>query len=234
MQNVTNEPVTPCTQVQHNSRILGSGRVDLPNTEVAPMILATLVMICALPQAAVVRDLPADSTAAIETAKNLVPSASKLPESPAPKLERDAAVPATKLFDAASPEPSASPAIQPASRTPLPIKPALTRGYENSRDKKIWYGLMAVSHGAAAFDAWSTRRAVAGGYGTEANPFLRAASHSNMIYAATQVSPAVMDLIGRKMMTSQNRWIRRFWWLPQAAGTGLSISAGVHNTSLVP
>lgn len=191
------------------------------------MILATLVMICALPQAAIIHDTPADS-AAVETARNIVP-ASKLPESPAPKIEKDAS--SAKLLEAANPD--ASPAIEPAHPA-LPIKSALTRTYENPRDKKIWYGLMAVSHGAAAFDAWSTRRAVAGGYGTEANPFLRAASHSNMMYVATQVSPAVMDLLGRKMMTSHNTWVRKFWWLPQAAGTGFSLSAGVHNMALVP
>lgn len=192
------------------------------------MVLAALVMLCALPQAAVIHDTPANSVAAVESAKNMSPLAARLPESPEPKVAKDAFLSA-KSTDAAS----SAPAIQPASAA-VPIRPALTREYENPRDKKIWYGLMAVSHGAAAFDAWSTRRAVAGGYGTEANPFLRAASHSNMIYVATQVSPAVMDLIGRKMMTSHNSWIRRMWWLPQTAGAGLSISAGVHNTSLVP
>lgn len=193
------------------------------------MILATLVMICALPQAVVLHDTPSDSTRVTETARNLAPS--KLPESPAPKIEKD--VTSARLVDAGTPGASPAPAIQPA-HPPLPVKSAFTATYENARDKKIWYGLTAVSHGAAAFDAWSTRRAVAGGYGTEANPFLRAASHSNLIYVATQVSPAIMDLLGRKMMGSHNTWIRRFWWLPQAAGTGLSVSAGVHNMALVP
>lgn len=196
------------------------------------MILATLVMLCALPQAAVIHDSPADSAAIVETAKNGSSLAARLPESPEPKIVKDRSMGA-KSADSASREVASAPAIQPASAA-VPIKPAFSREYENRRDKKIWYGLMAVGHGAAAFDAWSTRRAVAGGYGTEANPFLRAASHSNMIYVATQVSPAVMDLLGRKMMTSHHSWIRKIWWLPQTAGAGLSISAGVHNTSLVP
>jgi len=38
-----------------------------------------------------------------------------------------------------------------------------------------------------------------------------------------------MDLIGKRMMVSQNRWVRALWWLPQAAGSGFSIGAGVHN-----
>lgn len=190
------------------------------------MVLAALVMICALPQAALVHDKPADSPAAVETAKNVTPAA-KLPESPEPKIAKDAAA---KFSDAANAD---AYAIQPGSLT-APIKPAVSAGYESRRQRKIWYGLMAVSHGAAAFDAWSTRRAVAGGYGTEANPLLRGASHSNMIYAATQVSPAVMDLLGRKMMTSRHGWVRKMWWLPQTAGTAMSLSAGVHNTLLAP
>jgi hypothetical protein len=42
-----------------------------------------------------------------------------------------------------------------------------------------------------------------------------------------------MDLIGKRMMVSENRWIRRMWWLPQVAGTGFSIGAGVHNMGIV-
>lgn len=93
---------------------------------------------------------------------------------------------------------------------------------------------MTVSHGAAAFDAYSTRRAVSGHYGVEANPTLRPFSHSNAIYAATQVSPAVMDYIGHRMLTSRNPLFRRLWWVPQAAGASFSVSAGIHNYRLVP
>jgi hypothetical protein len=197
------------------------------------MVLATLVLLCALPQAAITHDTPADSPAAkVETAKNVTAPAARLPEGPAPKIATDADTNA-KLNDAMNSDAAPITSIQPGSLA-APVKPAYTREYENRRQKKIWYGLMAVSHGAAAFDAWSTRRAVAGGYGTEANPFLRGASHSNMIYAATQVSPAVMDFLGRKMMTSRHPWLRKMWWLPQTAGAGFSISAGVHNTLLVP
>ena len=194
------------------------------------MFLATLVIACALPQAAMPKAISADSPAtAVETAKNASAPAASLPERPEPKIVKDDALLSAKLNDGANADaaPAAGAAIQPG-RAATPIKPVYSREYENRRQKKIWYGLMAVSHGAAAFDAWSTRRAVAGGYGTEANPFLRGASHSNMIYVATQVSPAVMDFLGRKMMTSRNGFVRKMWWLPQTAGTGFSISAGVH------
>jgi len=93
---------------------------------------------------------------------------------------------------------------------------------------------MATGHGAAAFDAWATRRAVSGNYGTETNPLLRPFSHSNAMYAATQVSPAIMDFLGHRMMTSRNSTLRRLWWVPQLAGASFSFSAGMHNYNVVP
>lgn len=127
---------------------------------------------------------------------------------------------------------SVSPAIQPSSNPYL--KAAGDAPPESPRERGIWYGLMAVSHGAAAFDAYSTRRAISGDYGVEGNPLLRPFSHSGAIYAATQVSPAIMDYMGHRMLRSHNTLIRRFWWLPQTAGGSLSLSAGIHNYRLVP
>jgi hypothetical protein len=114
-----------------------------------------------------------------------------------------------------------------------PVKAAYTRPRETRGQRVAWYALAVTGHGAAAFDAYSTRRALSGGYGTESNPLLRPFAHSGALYAATQVSPAVMDLIGKRMMVSENRWLRRMWWLPQVAGSGFSISAGVHNMGVV-
>jgi hypothetical protein len=125
---------------------------------------------------------------------------------------------------------STSSAVQPLSIAPL--KSAMERPVPTPRQQKLWYTFMAVGHSAAAFDAYSTRRAVSGNYGTESNPLLRPFAHSNAIYAATQVSPAVMDYVGRRMMTSSHPTLRRFWWVPQVAGAGFSFSAGMHNYSL--
>jgi hypothetical protein len=127
---------------------------------------------------------------------------------------------------------SGSPAIQPVSN-PL-LKNGGDVSLETPRERGIWYGLMAVSHGAAAFDAYSTRRAISGNYGVEGNPLLRPFSHSNAMYAATQVSPAIMDYIGHRMLKSHNTLIHRFWWLPQTAGGSVSLAAGIHNYRLVP
>jgi hypothetical protein len=125
---------------------------------------------------------------------------------------------------------SSSISIQPFSNAAL--KPAIERPLPTPRQQKLWYTFMAVGHSAAAFDAYSTRRAISGNYGTEGNPLLRPFSHSNAIYAATQVSPALMDYVGRRMMTSSHPTLRRFWWVPQAAGASLSFGAGMHNYSL--
>jgi len=157
-----------------------------------------------------------------------------LPSVPDPKIKTDAEVAAGSSAAGVTPTTTAEP-IAPGS-APLavrPGKPAFNPEDVSERQKKTWYALIAASSGAAAFDAWSTRRAVSSGYGVEANPFLRPFSHSGAMYAATQVSPLVMDLIGRKMMTSRYPLLRRMWWLPQSAGTGMSVFSGVHNVGVV-
>jgi len=122
-------------------------------------------------------------------------------------------------------------AMRPFSNAP--VKPTVERPAPTPRQRALWYTFMAAGHGAAAFDAWSTRRAVSANVGTESDPLLRPFAHSNALYAATQVSPAVMDYLGRRMMTSSHPMFRRFWWVPQVAGASLSFGAGMHNYSLV-
>jgi len=48
-------------------------------------------------------------------------------------------------------------------------KALFLRPYETHPQRKLWYALAFTGHGAAAFDAWSTRRAISGNYGTESN-----------------------------------------------------------------
>ncbi len=113
-----------------------------------------------------------------------------------------------------------------------PLRPGL-RPSETVANRRLWYALVISSHSAATFDAWSTRRAVSSGQGRESNPMLRPFSHSNAMYFAVQASPALMDFLGRRMMTSHYDWVRRMWWLPQAAGTATSFFSGVHNVRIV-
>jgi hypothetical protein len=97
-----------------------------------------------------------------------------------------------------------------------------------SRDKKIWYTLTFLNHGAATFDAWSTRASIERG-NQELNPVFKPFASSNMMYAAVQVVPLGMDYLGKRMMRSQNRVFRKMWWVPQTASAICSFSAGVHN-----
>jgi len=198
------------------------------------MVLATLLLLCAVPQlddnAKVANDTPAavsdnakvanDTHAAVSdtAAKDSTLTASAaLPSAPTPKLAADA-------------EP-----IQPGSSAQpfQPIRPVITRPRETPRQRKLWYALTAAGASGAAFDSWSTRRAISGGFGVESNPFLRPFSHSNALYAATQVSPAFMDFIGKRMMVSEYGLFRKLWWVPQLAGAGFSFGAAAHNVSIV-
>ena len=116
---------------------------------------------------------------------------------------------------------------------PAAPRPALGGWRESSTRRHEWYGLAVAAHGAAAFDAWSTRRAISAGAGAESNPMLRPFANSGAVYAATQLCPAFMDFLGRRMMRSPNPWMRKMWWVPQSAGMAMSLAAGVHNIRIV-
>jgi hypothetical protein len=94
--------------------------------------------------------------------------------------------------------------------------------------RRQWLALALMQHGAAAFDAYSTRQAVGHG-AVEDNPMLRPFAGSAAIYAATQLTPLVLDLAARHMQRSEYPLLRRFWWMPQTFSAGLSIFSGVHN-----
>jgi hypothetical protein len=128
------------------------------------------------------------------------------------------------LLPPISPEPLAiNPVVQPIS----PVQPKLSEK-ESARNKKIWYSLTLVNHGAATFDAWSTREAIGRG-AKEVNPLMKPFANSNAMYAAVQVVPFGMDYLGRRMMRSNNRVVRKLWWVPQTASAACSLAAGIHN-----
>ena len=189
------------------------------------MLLATIVLLGALPQSGQLARSVASlsATTPVELTAKDSSEQRTLPSMPKPKIETD-------MNASAGAE-----AIQaPKLALPFqPVKAAYSRQRETHAQRVAWYTLAVTGHGAAAFDAYSTRLALSGGYGTEGNPLLRPFAHSSALYAATQVSPAVMDLLGKRMMVSDHRWMRRMWWVPQVAGSGFSIGAGVHNLSVV-
>ncbi len=191
------------------------------------MVLSALVLFCCTA-------LPADTPPAIADTPTLVASNSSAPQPVSTTNSKLPDVPAPKAADSNGTDASAE-GIGPGSQPLLnsPIKPAVDRPVESPRERKIWYALVGAGSSAAAIDAWSTRRAISGGYGTEGDPLLRPFAHSNAMYAATQVSPAVMDFIGHRMMTSNHGLMRRFWWIPQTAGASFSFGAGIHNYRVV-
>ncbi len=102
------------------------------------------------------------------------------------------------------------------------------RAHENA-GRKLWWTLVATQHAAATFDAWTTRRVIANGWGREVNPLLQPFARSDALYLAIHVGPAIQDYLGQRMRTSSHPVLRRFWWLPQLVGTALHLWSGFHN-----
>ncbi len=113
---------------------------------------------------------------------------------------------------------------------PAPAKPVHVIMPE-TYSRRTWMLLSIAQHSAATFDAYSTRVAVSNG-ANEADPMMRPFAHSPAIYAAIQVGPAILDYAARRMQRSQNSFLRRTWWLPQTASTGVFLFSGVHNMSV--
>lgn len=109
---------------------------------------------------------------------------------------------------------------------PIEVIPA-----QRMPSRRSWLLLSLTQHGAAAFDAYSTRRAIANG-ATEADPLVRPFAHSPGIYAAIQVAPVALDILSRRMQRSENRAFRKTWWLPQSTSIAVSLFSGFHNLSV--
>jgi hypothetical protein len=133
------------------------------------------------------------------------------------------ATPAGAAVVAAPASPAVAPIIAVSKRKPE------AAGRITGGPQKLWLGLAVAQHGAAAFDAWSTRRAITRGGARELNPMLKPFASNSSIYAATQVAPTLLDLLGRRMMTSRHPLLRRTWWLPQVLGTAAAVAGGAHN-----
>lgn len=129
----------------------------------------------------------------------------------------------------AVPSPSAL-AAPPTAATPIvPVYSARTRIHPDQRTRRIWLGLSIAQHSGAAFDAWTTRRALSQGNARELNPMLRPFAGNASLYAVVQVGPTIFDYLSHRMMTSRRGWVRHTWWIPQAMSAAVSITSGVHN-----
>jgi hypothetical protein len=222
---MTNWPVTP---VLAYSKVQPSCSCPRPSPRPCNplrwhLILSALALFCCIALPADAPRTPAPPPASLTTPDRTADATSSKPDAPTPKL--------AGLDAASTGEVSAEPSPLALSS---PVKPASTDSYESPTDRKIWYGLMVAGHGAAAFDAWTTRRAISEGYGVEGNPLERPFAHSGAIYATTQVTPLIMDYLGHRLMRSRHEWVRRAWWVPQAASASVSLGAAIHNYRLVP
>jgi hypothetical protein len=195
-------------------------------------MLATVALFCCSALA-----LPADTPRSAVTSSNSIISVdAPLPAEPK-DVKPDAPTPKMVSLTTNDETGTGVEPVAPAVSSPFanaPVRPATTESYETPRQRMFWYGLMAAGHAGAGFDAWTTRRAISGGYGIESDPTERPFAHSGAIYATTQVSPLIMDYVGHKMMRSRYPLLRKFWWVPQAANASFSWSSAIHNYRIVP
>jgi hypothetical protein len=112
-----------------------------------------------------------------------------------------------------------------------PVKPMPVYAAEAPRSSRSWLALSLIQHGAATFDAYSTRQAIGHG-AVEDDPMMRPFAHSGAIYAAIQVGPLVLDYVSRRMQHSEYPMVRRMWFVPQSVTTAGFLFSGVHNLNV--
>jgi hypothetical protein len=111
-------------------------------------------------------------------------------------------------------------------------KPGKMRLVDEAPSRRKWLALGMAVHGAAAFDAYTTRQAIGRG-AVEADPMMRPFASSPSIYAAIQVAPLALDYAARRMQRSENPVVRKMWWLPQSGGAAMYLFSGTHNLGVV-
>lgn len=123
-------------------------------------------------------------------------------------------------------------ASQPLASVRIPeppaVKPVKVYSPEKPRTSRSWLALTLMQHGAATFDAYTTRQAIGHG-AVEDDPMMRPFAHSGVIYAAIQVGPVLLDYVARRMQHSEYGMVRRMWFVPQTASTASFLISGVHN-----
>ncbi|PYU18424.1 MAG: hypothetical protein DMG30_28100 [Acidobacteria bacterium] len=115
--------------------------------------------------------------------------------------------------------------------SPIIINSPPRKIFPDHHTRRMWLGLSIAEHSGAAFDAWTTRRALSQYNARELDPLLRPVAGNASLYAAVQIGPTIFDLLSRHMMTSKHEWIRRNWWILQAASTAVSFASGALNLS---
>jgi hypothetical protein len=108
--------------------------------------------------------------------------------------------------------------------------PALPGESLSSGQLRAWLLLGLAQHGAAFFDARTTRDAMRNYQ--ELDPFLRPFAHSAALYPVMQIAPTGLDWLAIRFATSRHRWLRRIWWLPQTAAAAGFFWSTAHNLRL--
>jgi hypothetical protein len=145
--------------------------------------------------------------------------------------------PITPLNSAVSADAAANADPSPAALEPTPLissyRPVYNppvRAVSDRWQKREWLALSIAAHGAAGFDAWTTRKVLSSVPNSqESNPLLRPFAGNASMYAAVQVAPTILDYLSRRMMNSRHDVLRNTWWLPQAVSAVVSVASGVHN-----
>jgi hypothetical protein len=192
---------------------------------------AILLQLQAVPQVIV----PVAPKAAVESVQ--APTSEKLMVADASPSDDNVTLEPGRLIPtpvAAAAAAAALPAPNPSPIAPVIAAPrrAEYTGHITGGPQKQWLALAIAGHGAATFDAWSTRRAITQNGARELNPMLKPFAGNRSIYAATQVGPTLLDIVGRKMMTSRHPLLQHTWWLPQVLGTAASLLGGIHNVGV--
>lgn len=196
------------------------------------MILAFAVLLLHIGPG--IQPVPKTAIAALAATKPAAAlPAAPVPTKPAAAPETtEASTSPTLLAESDAPASQDSRALETVHVTQFPpVNPGKVVGVENIPSRKAWILLSIADHGAAAFDAYSTRAAISRG-AVEADPLVRPFAGSDGLYAAIQVAPVALDFLARHMQRSQNGLLRRTWWVPQTASAGLFVFAGSHNLTV--
>ena len=205
------------------------------NTQAARKVSETSAVVKAAGDPAVVSsksDSPASSGKEVLSAEKLSADTEASVAFAPGRLIPEPVAPVNLAPAAAVANPAFAVAIEP---TPVmsvygPVYKPPVRAVSDPWQNREWLGLSIAAHGAAGFDAWSTRRVISSvPNAQEMNPFLRPFAGNASMYAAVQVVPTVLDFVSRRMMNSRHEWERHTWWLPQAVSAVVSLSSGVHN-----
>jgi len=195
------------------------------------MVLATAVLLLqfsAFPGASTGSQPSPKPKATTELAKVAADTKTAIPAPVAPAdalNDKATAVPVTDSHPSNSNEILAGDSL---SNIYLPPPPAFRPTIEpTERTNRLWFTLSVAEHSSAAFDAWSTRRAISDGR-AESDPMMRPFAHSSAIYGAIQVVPFGLDYVARRMHQSTG-WTRHVWWVPQSLATATYLFSGSYN-----